>query len=175
MISPAFRYRYRKGEKPMPLVTVVEVMPAPVNRVWEVVNDIESYPRLMKHVRSVEVRERGLNYRVSTWEVELKGCIMRWIEHEEINAAQYRIEYHQVEGEMQTFEGIWQLEQQTDETTRVTLSVQFDVGIPSLCEMLNPICERAILDSSQGMLLSLASAATQQPARPTPHGTLASP
>jgi ribosome-associated toxin RatA of RatAB toxin-antitoxin module len=146
----------------MPLVTVVEVMPAPVNRVWEIVNDVESYPRLMKHVRSVQVIERGLNYRVSAWEVELKGCIMRWTEREEISAAQHRIDYHQVEGEMETFEGSWQLEPETDETTRVMLSVQFNVGIPMLCEMLNPICERAIHDSSQGMLLSLAAEAAQQ-------------
>jgi coenzyme Q-binding protein COQ10 len=146
----------------MPLVTVVEVMPAPVNRVWEVVNDIESFPRLMKHVRSVQVTERGPNYRVSAWEVELKGCIMRWTEREEISAAQHRIDYHQVEGEMETFEGCWQLEPETYETTRVMLSVQFNIGIPMLCQMLNPICERAIRDSSQGMLLSLASAATQE-------------
>ncbi len=31
----------------MRLVAVVEVMLAPVHRVWEVVSDIELYPRLM--------------------------------------------------------------------------------------------------------------------------------
>ena len=37
----------------MPLVEVTEVIAAPVDRVWEVVNDVASYPRLIAHVRSL--------------------------------------------------------------------------------------------------------------------------
>lgn len=143
----------------MPLVEVAEVISAPVHRVWELVNDIESYPRLMEHVRSARIVERGPNYRVSAWEVNLKGCIMRWVEREETDSATCRIEYRQIEGEMAVFEGYWQLERLTDDTTRATLSVQFDIGIPLLSQMLNPVAERAIRDNSRNMLLSLASEA----------------
>ena len=87
---------------------------------------------------------------------------MRWVEHEEINRAQYRIDFHQTKGDLAQFEGYWQFEPLTDETSRLTLSVNFDMGIPMLSEMLNPVAERAIRDNSQKMLTSIASEATQE-------------
>jgi coenzyme Q-binding protein COQ10 len=141
----------------MPLVEVAEIMQAPVHRVWDLVNDVESYPRLMEHVRSLKVLERGLNYRLTAWEVDCKGFIMRWVEREEIDRERYRINYRQIEGDLAVFEGYWQLEPLADETSQAILSVLFEIGIPMLCEMLDPVAERAIRGNSQKMLLSLAS------------------
>ena len=143
----------------MPLVEVAETIAAPVKRVWDVVNDVESYPRLMEHVHSLRIVERGEDYRLLEWEVELKGCVMRWIAREDLHPDRYRIEYRQLEGELAEFEGFWQLEPLADSLTRVVLSVRFEIGIPMLSEMLNPVAERAIRDNSRNMLLSLATEA----------------
>jgi len=147
------------------LVEVNEITPLPVERVWTVVNDVESFPRLMDHVRSLEVLERGPNYRVTAWEVDLKGCTMRWVEREDIDPERYRIEYRQIKGDLAVFEGYWQLERLTDQTSRTILSVRFDIGIPMLSEMLNPVAERTIRDNSQKMLASLAAHAVHEAAR----------
>src|SRR5437870_4879347 len=109
----------------MPLVEVDESMPAPAHQIWELINDVEGYSRLMDHVRSLEVLERGPNHRLTAWEVELKGCIMRWVEREEIDPERYRIEYRQVEGDLAEFEGYWQIYPVTDGASRVVLSVRF--------------------------------------------------
>ena len=146
------------------LVEVIEITPLPVERVWTVVNDVESFPRLMDHVRSLEVLERGPNYRVTAWEVDLKGCTMRWVEREDIDPERYRIEYRQIKGDLAVFEGYWQLERLTDQTSRTILSVRFDIGIPMLSEMLNPVAERTIRDNSQKMLASLAAHAVREAA-----------
>ena len=98
----------------MPLVEVAEVIPAPVQRVWDVVNDVESYPRLMEHVQSLQVLERGPAYRLTEWVCDLKGCVMRWVEREEFDRDTYRVEYHQLEGDLAAFEGFWQLEPLSD-------------------------------------------------------------
>jgi coenzyme Q-binding protein COQ10 len=149
----------------MPQVEVAETIAAPVQRVWEVVNDVESYPRLMEHVHSLRIVESGDNYRLLEWEVELKGCVMRWIEREELQPDRYRIDYRQIEGELAEFEGFWQLTPLTDSSTQVVLSVRFEIGIPMLAEMLNPVAERAIRDNSRSMLLSLATEAAPDAAR----------
>jgi coenzyme Q-binding protein COQ10 len=146
----------------MPNVEVVEVVPAPVDRVWDVVNDVESYPRLMEHVRSLEVRERQPTYRLTAWEVEMMGCLMHWVEREDIDPGRYRIDYRQIEGDLATFDGFWQLEPLTDATCRVTLAVQFEIGVPMLSEMINPVAERAVHDSSRKMLLALAAEAAPE-------------
>lgn len=145
----------------MPQVEVIEVMPAPLDRVWSVVNDVKSYPRLMDHVRSIKILENGADFRMLAWEVDCKGFIMRWTEREEIDWERRRINFHQTKGDMAQFEGYWQFEPLDAESCRVSLSVQFDMGIPMLSEMLNPVAERAIRDNSRKMLLSIASEVAQ--------------
>jgi ribosome-associated toxin RatA of RatAB toxin-antitoxin module len=141
----------------MPLVEVNEVMPVPVDRSWELINRLESYADVMEHVRAMEVLERGPHHRVSAWEVDLKGCVMRWVEHETFDSEKYRIEYRQLEGDLEEFEGYWQLHPLTEESSRVVLAVQFEIGVPMLSEMLDPIAESAIADNSRAMLASLAA------------------
>lgn len=139
----------------MPLVEVTKVMPAPVQRVWDVISDVEAYPRLMSHVRSLTITETGPNYRVTAWEVDCKGFVMRWTEREESDRERLRIEYRQLQGDMSVFEGFWQLRSLGDDVSEVTLSVQFEIGVPMLSEMLNPVAERAIRENSSKMLDSI--------------------
>src|SRR5438128_1651599 len=118
----------------MPLVEVDEIMPAPVEKIWELINDVDAYPRLMEHVRSLEVLETGPNYRKLAWEVELKGCIMRWTEHEHSDPERYRIEYRQAEGDLAEFSGYWQLYPLTDDSCKAVMTVNFDMGMPMLSD-----------------------------------------
>ncbi|HEV7673715.1 MAG TPA: SRPBCC family protein [Candidatus Angelobacter sp.] len=158
----------------MPLVEVNAVMPASVERVWGVMNDVEAYPRIMNHVRSVKVLEHGSNYRRTAWEMELKGCALRWTEREEIDAEHHRIEYQSIEGDMAQFEGFWRLDPLSDGTCRATLSVLFDIGIPLMSDMLNPVAERAIRESSLLMLTSIgayAASSAEPPGRVTTYPT----
>jgi ribosome-associated toxin RatA of RatAB toxin-antitoxin module len=141
----------------MPLVEVYEHVSAPLKAVWDAINDVESHPRLMPPVESVEVLERAEDHRLVVWQVDLKGCVMRWVEREEIDADRWRIDYRQVEGELAMFEGHWQLEPTAEDRTLVTLVVRFDTGMPMLAEMLDPIAERAIRENAEIMLRSLSS------------------
>jgi ribosome-associated toxin RatA of RatAB toxin-antitoxin module len=141
----------------MPAVEVSEQMSAPRDVVWDLINDVESHPQLMDHVESCEVVERGIDYRVTAWVVDLKGCVMRWLEREEIDHERRRIEYRQVKGDMDRFQGHWQVDPLADGGCRVTLSVDFDIGIPQLAEMLGPIAENAIRNSATSMLAALAA------------------
>lgn len=145
----------------MPTVEVVEVVPAPLHKAWEVVNDVESYPRIMDHVLSIRVLETGSDYRLTEWEIDCKGYAMRWVEREEVDAQRHRIEYRQVEGDLGQFSGHWQLRPLADDRCEITLSVAFEMGIPSLCAMFDPVAQRAIQDNSQRMLVALSAAAAR--------------
>jgi ribosome-associated toxin RatA of RatAB toxin-antitoxin module len=141
----------------MPLVEVEALIPASVQRVWQLVNDVESYPALMEPVLSLDLLESGDGYRITAWKVDLKGCVMRWVEREDTDSERFRIDYRQVEGDLEQFEGHWQLRQVSASETSVALAVRFEIGMPLLADMLNPIAERAIQENSRSMLRSLAS------------------
>ena len=142
----------------MPLVEVNEHLQVPAARVWDLVRDVEAYPRLMKPVRSLRVLEEGPNWVVTAWEVQLRGSILKWTEHEERDDERRRLTYRQIEGDMEQFDGYWQVTELSPETTEALLIVRFEIGIPMLREMLDPVAVRAIRENSRLMLRSLGPA-----------------
>jgi ribosome-associated toxin RatA of RatAB toxin-antitoxin module len=139
----------------MPIVEVTERLLTPIARVWKLIRDVESYPQLMKPVRSVTILQRDGLTLVSRWEVELKGSLLQWSEREVQDPERHRVEYKQIDGDLELFEGYWQLEAISPEITEAKLYVSFEIGIPMLREMLNPVAARAIAENSRAMLLSL--------------------
>ncbi len=62
-----------------------------------------------------------------------------------------RIEFKQTDGDLEVWYGEWLLIQRED-GLHVDLNVTFDLGIPSLAEVLHPIGERAIRANNVQML-----------------------
>lgn len=144
----------------MPTVTVIERLHTPLDKVWALICDVRGYPRLMRSVREITVREEavddaGITSAVTEWEIELKGSILRWTEREHRDPLRHRITYEQLDGDMERFEGWWQVTEVDIDVTQVELVVDFEIGIPLLKPMLEPVAVRAIERNSTEMLLSL--------------------
>jgi ribosome-associated toxin RatA of RatAB toxin-antitoxin module len=140
----------------MPIVEVKELIRAPIEDVWALICDVQAYPRLMEPVLSLTVLEEGDGWLTTAWEVELKGSILKWTEREERDHARHYIAYRQIEGDLEEFEGFWRLRETEDGVTEAVLAVRFEIGIPMLREMLDPVAERAIRENARKMLASLA-------------------
>jgi ribosome-associated toxin RatA of RatAB toxin-antitoxin module len=136
-------------------VEVRERLAAPLPAVWDLICDVESYPKFMPSVRSTTVLDNGEDWTVTMWEVELRGSVMKWIEREERDHARHHLAYHQVEGDLRQFQGYWQLHPVAPAVTDAILLVRFEIGIPMLAEILDPVAEQAIRDNSRRMLRSL--------------------
>jgi len=144
----------------MPEVQVREQIPADIDNVWSLVKNVEAYPVYMSSVESIEVIERADDFEITRWRVRLRGSVLTWTERDSFDEIAYRLEYKQTDGDLRMFEGYWQLEPVNDEITQVELVVRFDIGIPLLTDMLNPVAEAAIRDNALSMLHSLQSAAS---------------
>ena len=140
----------------MPTIEVAERLQAPIEKVWELVRDVEGYPQRMEPVRDIQILESAGTGKLVAWEVELKGSILKWVEREEQDPAAYRLSYQQVDGDLERFDGYWQLTSEAPDVTEAVLVVHFEIGIPMLKDMLEPVAERAIRENSSRMLTSLA-------------------
>ncbi|MCW7536774.1 SRPBCC family protein [Aquabacterium sp. A7-Y] len=138
----------------MPLIVVKERIEEPIAKVWELVKNIEDYPRFMKPVREVKVLSRTGDVTDAEWEIELKGSLLRWSEREICRPEEHRIEFVQIEGDLEKFEGHWDLKAASPEATEVELQVDFEIGIPMLRDMLNPVAEKALRENAITMLRS---------------------
>jgi ribosome-associated toxin RatA of RatAB toxin-antitoxin module len=140
----------------MPEVAFELDIQAPAARVWEVVTAIERYPDSMDSVRWVKIID-GTDplARRSGWSVLLKGSILEWEEVEKLDPDNLVMAFHQVAGDMETFDGAWRVTPIDEARTNVKLDLAFEIGIPLLADMLNPVAERSLRANSREMLLGI--------------------
>jgi ribosome-associated toxin RatA of RatAB toxin-antitoxin module len=135
----------------MPIVTTrVELAGLRPEDVWPTLIDFERYPLLMQDVVSVDVLERGARTMLSSWKVLLNGSEFTWMERDTLEEP-HVIRFVQTEGDLEVWQGEWRLDP-TPEGLVALLTVEFDIGIPSMAEILDPIGERAIRANSRQML-----------------------
>ena len=145
----------------MPTVTVAETVAAAGEPIYAVLNNMSAFPQFMKNVQSVTIIERGEGYTHSRWVVKLQGATFSWTERDDFFPDAGRIAYHQIEGDLKTFEGYWQLEPDLDKT-RVILETTFEFGMPMLAGLLNPVAKLALRENARAMIRAIG----EQVARP---------
>ncbi|MGN2640643.1 type II toxin-antitoxin system RatA family toxin [Nocardia takedensis] len=139
----------------MQQVHVTHTMTAPVEDVWTAIKDITVYPTFMKNVEDVTLLDNddpADTHRLSTWRVWLKGSILEWTEREEIDETTRTLRFEQVDGDLEVFLGHWKVDELGDGQVGVEFLVEFEIGIPLLADMLNPVAATALRDNSSTML-----------------------
>ena len=140
----------------MPSVLLEMQIQAPVDRVWDAVVDVERYPVSMANVRWVKILAADTpETRHTSWSVVLKGSILEWENHEDLDHVARVFKSTQLRGDMEVFNGSWQLTELGPELTAVRLEMEFEIGIPLLADMLNPVAERALRENCRDMLLGV--------------------
>lgn len=120
------------------------------SRVWAVLRDFERYPETMDDVLEIQVSSVDGDEATSSWRVLLDGAELSWTERDVFEPMK-RIQFEQIEGDLECFRGEWRLETEGDGVL-VILEVEFDLGVPSLSEVLNPLGIDAIESNSRMML-----------------------
>jgi coenzyme Q-binding protein COQ10 len=135
----------------MPYVERTVLIDGPIASVYELAKDMERYPEFMPDVESVRVVRREGNRTVTEWETSVDGTPIFWTEQDIFDDQHYTIEYQLIEGDLDKFEGVWKFEE-TPEGTRVTLTVDYDFGIPELTNLIGPTLAQKVGENSEMML-----------------------
>ncbi|GAB3131421.1 aromatase/cyclase [Tsukamurella serpentis] len=115
--------------------------------------DFGAYPEVCPDVVSVSVGSAPVDGSMeSTWEVRFRGGTMIWTERDAVDSARRVCEFVQTSGDLEVFSGTWHV--QSTDAGRVAISFEcvFDIGVPSLADMLNPVAGRAITDNIRSMI-----------------------
>lgn len=126
----------------------------PIQQVYELAKDMESYPQFMRDVESVRVVERQGNRTVTEWETSVDGTPILWTEEDIFDDEGFTIQYRLIEGDLEKFEGSWSF-RSTPEGTQVTLTVDYDFGIPELTQLIGPTLQEKVGENSEMMLLGM--------------------
>ena len=109
--------------------------------------DFSRYPEQTEAVRSVSVTQSDATTTVSQWEVNFRSGILRWTEQDTFDVERCRIDFCQIAGDVDTFEGAWVC---ADEPTGcvIEFEARLDMGIPSLADALEPIAVRTLVENT---------------------------
>ena len=94
----------------MPHIQQRVVLKADIDEVWDVLCDVSSFPQRVEPVHEVRILEKRSQWTISSWEVELRGSILKWVEREVRDEGARRVHFEQVEGDLECFQGWWGLE-----------------------------------------------------------------
>lgn len=140
-------------------VVVEQVVPGPPERAYALGADMASYPKYMDAVKSLQILERHGNTQKSAWAALFQGKLLRWIEEDIFDDEAHTIVYRQLEGDLKKFEGAWRFTP-VAEGTRITLTVDVDLGVPMLAGLLDPVARLITKRNSESMLQSIAARLT---------------
>lgn len=139
----------------MPHVEVNLRIQAPAEETWRAVTRLEDYAAYMENVESVHVSGTSHGTRVSEWSVLLKGSVLEWVEEDQLDELTRTMTFHQTSGDLDEFTGYWRVDPQDTDSSLVTFSVDFEIGIPLLADMLNPVATKALRENSEQMLRAI--------------------
>jgi ribosome-associated toxin RatA of RatAB toxin-antitoxin module len=126
--------------------------------VYATIADFERYPELSDAVRDIAVTKVSPNRSVSRWEVNFRTGLLRWTEEETFDPATLTITFHQLEGDLASFDGSWKCVS-ASEGSEILFTVRLDMGIPSLADALEPIAVRTLIDNTVTIVRGLVGTA----------------
>ncbi|MEU0353066.1 SRPBCC family protein [Streptomyces sp. NPDC006237] len=131
----------------MPSVTLDATIPGTdTHTVFTRLADFPAYPKYTDAVREVTVSPIDDGLVASQWAVNFRNGVLCWSEHDRIDPAALTIDFTQTEGDFDRFDGAWQVTG-GDEHTQVRFTATFDLGMPSLAAIIDPIACQALAEN----------------------------
>ncbi|KOV69091.1 cyclase [Streptomyces sp. NRRL WC-3618] len=136
------------------VVVQVVVEERTARQAYELICDFRRYPELTDKVDEVVVHPPKADGSLrSDWSVIFRNGLMRWSELDRFVPETLTVEFEQIKGDFEIFRGSWVCEERESEdgggaaVTVVTFRSEFDLGIPSLAEILDPVAESTLRDN----------------------------
>jgi hypothetical protein len=124
------------------------------------VANYRNWPAASEAIRSVRVDEHDDGSSTSTWEVAFRGGLMRWSERDRLDLDSLEHRFELIEGDPHGFAGTWRAEP-TAAGCSLTMDAIFDLGMPSLSHVLDPIAVEALEDAVADVVQNLFGASVQ--------------
>lgn len=132
---------------------------ANVDIVFKVMLDLEKFPEFMEDVKKITILEENENKRISEWESEIDGLIFKWQEEDVYYPQEYKLTYRLIKGDLDKFEGYWQVIKLSENKSKLVLFLTFDLNIPTLKSLIMPTIKFKVKKNLALMLKAIKSRA----------------
>jgi ribosome-associated toxin RatA of RatAB toxin-antitoxin module len=129
----------------MPTVETSIWINAPIDKVFTIAKDSESYPEFMKAVESIKIVERDGGRVVADWvglitQFNLK---VRWTQEEIWNDAETKSTFRQLKGDYDKMEGEWVFMEENG-GTRFNQFLDYEYNVPTLGALVKKLVHHLV-------------------------------
>ncbi len=145
----------------MGTITVEHVSPALLERVYAVAKDVERFGEIMPDVESVTILERQGSTTVTRWVgiVQKLGRKIVWTERDEWDDAAHVCRFEQVEGDYDTYRGVWSFANTPEGGCKMTIELEVEIQIPLVGPLLKSLITKLTRQNAERMLEAIATEA----------------
>ena len=122
----------------MPTVRRSALVPFTAQQMFELVDDIESYPKYLPWCRSTQVHHRDADEVRASIEIA-KGAVRKSFTTRNLIQRNKMIEVRLVEGPFKRLNGFWRFEALGDEACKVSLDLEFEFANRLVSSVVGPV------------------------------------
>lgn len=140
----------------MPRIEQSVLIAAPIDAVYRIAKDVESFPEFMSDLQSLTVQERDPDgsRTVTDWIGLIRDFKMtvKWTQEDRWNDETHRDEFHMLRGDMDRLEGFWQFTPEGEHTTRFDSVVDYDYNVPLIGPMVKSLIKKLMTANLQSTM-----------------------
>jgi len=140
----------------MPKIEIETIIQASPENVFRRAQEIERYPEFASELLEVKVLSREGNTVRSRWVgIAELGPITRKVSWEEIDVwDEERLEcrFELSSGDMKSYNGVWKFERNADGLTHCSLTVDYELGIPLLGQLMEKLIHEKVTEVARAIL-----------------------
>ncbi|XLX39580.1 type II toxin-antitoxin system RatA family toxin [Ectopseudomonas mendocina] len=118
------------------------LLPYPAQALYDLVNDVASYPQFLPWCSASEVLEVSETHMLASLEVAKGGIGQRFVTRNVLLPGQ-RIEMNLQEGPFSSLNGVWEFKALGDKACKISLDLAFDYAGPLVRATLGPLFNQA--------------------------------
>ena len=115
-------------------ISVSRILPAPARDILRLIGQVELFSEGLPHVKECRVVSREGLRAVTFWKIEIDHVPISWKEEAVFDPRQGSVVFRALEGDLQMFEGAWQLTEHPSGGTEVRIDAKIKIGIPAVFE-----------------------------------------
>lgn len=146
----------------MPRIEQSIEIAAPIESVFKIARDVETFPEFMEDLKSLTVLERSEdgNRTVTEWTGLIREfkMVVKWTQEDCWDTHQYRDEFKMIQGDMTSMSGYWQFSPSGSGTTFESV-MDYEYDVPLIGPMIKSLIKKKMTDNIQATLEAIKNRA----------------
>lgn len=140
----------------MPTVENSIVINAPLEKVYAIAKDNESFPEFMKDVKSLTIVESDGGRIVSDWVGIVPQFMLkvRWRQEDFWDDAAHTCTFKQLQGDYDKMEGIWRFKEEGG-TTVFESELEYEYNVPTLGPLVKKVIHGIVIKNMENVLAAI--------------------